>query len=159
MIQFFQRFLWLTGWLLVPLRMWPPSMSPRPTDCIWNLVWITSCTAQISVNYQIHRMDLPLMGGIMVCDKFTVEAEIFEGIEFRGLLYKKKFMGIYFLGCCNYQIWYTTGLKILCDLIFWHFSFVEIFPACKKKILSMTISASIVVPCPCLFFILELLHA
>lgn len=30
------------------------------------------------------------MDGIMVCDKFTVEAEIFEGIEFRGLLYKKK---------------------------------------------------------------------
>ena len=70
--------------------MWPPSMSPRPTDCIWNLDLITSCTAQISVNYQIHRTDLPLMDGIMVCDKFTVEAEIFEGIEFRGLLYKKK---------------------------------------------------------------------
>ena len=30
------------------------------------------------------------MDGIMVCDKFTVEAEIFEGIDFRGLLYKKK---------------------------------------------------------------------
>ena len=37
------------------------------------------------------------MDGIMVCDKFTVEAEIFEGIEFRGLLYKKKSWEFIFL--------------------------------------------------------------
>ena len=47
--QISQLSLWLTGWLLVPFQMWPPSLRPRQTVCIWNLDWITGCTAQISV--------------------------------------------------------------------------------------------------------------